>query len=60
MSIVFNPFSGNFDFTKNDNFSIKNIPEGCSICIPENQQMIVYGPMLIEGEFFVLGEVVIL
>jgi hypothetical protein len=63
MSVTFNPFTGRFDFVgaasaATPNFSYKEVPEGTSVNIPENQQMIFDGPLLVKGDLLVSGDAI--
>ena len=41
------------------NFSFREIPSGSTITIPVNQQMVVFGGILIEGELDIEGQLVL-
>ena len=64
MKLAFNPIGPPFDYVGDsgesgpDNFSHKLIPEGSTVVIPENQQMLIDGHLQVEGHLSVLGEVV--
>ena len=60
MSFAFNPFTGNFDIFRLDNFSYNIIPLGFVIFIPNNQQMIVSKEIDILGEASIVGELVVI
>lgn len=56
----FNPFTGNFDRVSFANFSFKRVKVNQTVCINDDQQMIVKQNMTIEGELVVIGELVII
>lgn len=63
MSIRFNPFTNTFDFvgtggsSSPDNFSYQRIETGETVTIPTNQEMIVDGPVTLDGTLVVDGVV---
>jgi hypothetical protein len=60
MKLTFNPLGDPFDFTGGDsaeNFSHKFIPNGSSKEVPENQQMLFDGDLLVYGDLLVSGEI---
>ena len=59
MPYKFNPFTGNLDFFKKNNFSYETISSGYQIQIPVDQQMIVYKDITVDGTLVVDGELVI-
>lgn len=59
MAITLNPFTGKFDIFKPDNFSYNNIPDQFFLKIPENQQMLVYGDFVNDGELVNDGSLVV-
>ena len=58
MRLVFNPLSGKFDFVGDSggSFSLKVIAADEEIEIPENQQMLFHGDLMVEGNLMVSGE----
>lgn len=61
MSFKFNPFTGNLDYvSRENNFSFDNIPLDTAIVIPLNQQMIVYGNIVIVGTLEINGKLITL
>ena len=60
MSFKFNPLTGKLDLVENDNFSHSTIALGVTKTIPENQQMIVYNAVNVDGSLTIDGELVIL
>ena len=61
MSFKFNPFTGKLDLVNSseDNFSYIYIIEANQVTIPENQQMIVYDSITVDGELIIDGDLVI-
>jgi hypothetical protein len=63
MAIVFNPFSGTFDFSGSGggssgfSFSFKEISDGNQVAIDQGQQMVVDGDIMVNGDLNVEGEV---
>ena len=56
----FNPLTHGFDLIEPDNFSYSTIAVGETKTIPENQQMIVFDALTVDGELVLDGQVVIL
>lgn len=59
MGIKFNPLPKEFDLVNPDNFSYNNIVTGKSLKIPNNQQMIIYEEITIDGTLVIDGELVV-
>ena len=57
MSFKLNPFTGNFDLAKEDNFSYDVID---TLEIPTGQQMIVYGTFRIDDTLIINGDLILL
>lgn len=65
MSFEFNPFTGTFDLVgagggggfSPDNFSYKKILNSEIKTVPENQQMLFSGDIMVQGTLRVLGEI---
>lgn len=60
--VIYNPFSGTFDFvgggsgpTSADNFSYTKVET--LVTIPENQEMVVSSPIVVDGTLEVTGKV---
>ena len=60
MSYAFNPFTGNFDLTKPDNFSYNEVILGSVLYIPQYQQMITFGELLVHGDLLMDGDLVLI
>jgi hypothetical protein len=67
MSVKFNPFTNTFDFvggsggvSSPDNFSYETILVSEEITLPARQQMILFGPLTVEGTFNAYGTVILL
>lgn len=60
MAIALNPLTRNFDIFKPDNFSFYEIPQGQSLTIPIYQQMIIKDEILVSGDLFINGQMVVL
>lgn len=62
MGIKLNPFTGKLDLVSEevDNFSYNYIITGSTTTIPENQQMLVYEEITIDGVLNIDGELVII
>jgi len=62
MAFKLNPLTAKLDLVSIDdeNFSYNNITEDNEIEIPENQQMIVYNTLSIDGSLVINGDLVIL
>ena len=59
MGLKLNPFTGEFDFVGEDNFSYDNVTK--PITIPVNQQMIVSDELVIStGDLVVVGTLVLI
>ena len=59
MAWRFNPFTGKFDKVSKDNFSYKTIPEGVTVEVPINQEMITHSELIVAGELVLEGGVVV-
>lgn len=64
MSFKFNIFSGTFDIVGQsssgpsaNNFSYIKIPQGKTVVVPQNEQMLFVGPITIDGTLRVIGEI---
>jgi hypothetical protein len=63
MSVIFNPFTGNFDFTGSgggggssvDNFSYKLVSSGVEVIIPIEQEMVLASGIDIDGQLEIEG-----
>ena len=66
MAIKFSPFTNTFDFvgtggsSSPDNFSYETILVSEEITLPARQQMILFGPLTVEGTFNAYGTVILL
>ena len=57
--IRFNPFTGQLDLVKPDNFSYETIKTGKTLKIPLNQQMIVHDTITLNGDLILKGQLVV-
>jgi len=62
MPLKFNPFTGELDLisVEDENFSYNYVEETKTVTIPQNQQMLVYDALTIDGSLIINGELVIL
>jgi len=62
MGLKLNPFTGKFDLVSigPENFSYNYIATGKSVLIPDNQQMLVYINITVDGTLTVDGDLVVL
>lgn len=66
MAFKFNPITGQLDLVGSggssspDNFSYETVALGVVVTVPQYQQMIVDGPITVEGSLIVIGKVVLI
>jgi len=59
MRYVLNPITQKLEFVKENNFSFNYIITGLNLCIPEYQQMVVIGEIIVDGTLTINGELVV-